>query len=119
MELKEISNLQIALDEKHGFPVKFSDEKTRYDQITKDLVGLFGEIGEFSNLVKKINLKMEHTENYKLDMKKTESALKEELIDSLIYIIRIGAILDIDIEHELLKKIAKNQVRYASLTPKP
>lgn len=51
MELKEISNLQIALDEKHGFPVKFSDEKTRYDQITKDLVGLFGEIGGFSNLV--------------------------------------------------------------------
>lgn len=115
MNLKEISEMQIAADCAHGFPVKFSDSKKKYDQLTKDLVGLFGEIGEFSNIIKKINIKLDHQDTYILDIQGSENLLREELIDSLIYIIRIGAILNIDLESELLKKIRINEARYANL----
>lgn len=115
MEITEIIEKQIAQDEEYGFPVKFSDSKSLYNQLTKDLVGLFGEIGEFSNIVKKINIKLDNPDNYELDMQSVHSLLSEELVDSFIYIIRIAAILEVDLEHEVLKKIALNAERYAQL----
>lgn len=115
MEIKNLSEIQISLDEKNGFPVKFSSQKKKYDQITKDLVGLFGEIGEFSNLVKKINLKLELGEKYDLNFERIEPLLKEELADSFIYLIRIAAILDMDLESEVIKKIKINEKRYSKL----
>lgn len=115
MEIKDLSEIQISLDEKNGFPVKFSSQQKKYDQITKDLVGLFGEIGEFSNLVKKINLKLEHGEKYDLNREQIEPLMREELADSFIYIIRIAAILDMDLEAEVIKKIKTNEKRYSKL----
>lgn len=115
MEIRDLSKMQISLDEKNGFLVKFSSQQKKYDQITKDLVGLFGEIGEFSNLVKKINLKLEHGEKYVLNREKIEPLMREELADSLIYIIRIAAILEMDLETEVIKKIKKNEQRYQNL----
>lgn len=115
MDIKEILDKQVALDESIGFPVKFSDQKAMYDQLTKDLVGLFGEIGEFSNIVKKITIKLANPEKYKLDLDIAENELREELIDTFIYILRIAAILDIDIEKEVLRKMQINDSRYDSL----
>ena len=59
MSLQELMNYCKYLDEVHDFPVTFTDQRQKYNQVTKDLVGLFGEIGEFSNIIKKINLKIE------------------------------------------------------------
>jgi NTP pyrophosphatase (non-canonical NTP hydrolase) len=115
MEINEIVKMQSDLDVAHGFPITFSTEKDKYDQITKDLVGLFGEIGEFSNVVKKMNIKLARPSEYVLDVENAESSLREELIDSLIYIIRIGAILEIDLQKEILRKIEINATRYESL----
>lgn len=114
MELKDLMGLCKALDEKHGFPVSFDNQLEKYNQITKDLVGLLGEVGEFANIVKKINIKIEKKENYKLDTKQAENSLKEELADSLIYIIRIANILEIDLTTETLAKIERNKIKYGN-----
>jgi len=118
MEFEEITKMQIEMDERHGFPVHFSSDHEKYQQLTKDLVGLFGEIGEFSNIVKKINIKIDRPNDYQLDISQAEALLREELVDSLIYIIRISAILGIDLQSQLLEKIRLNESRYAKLRRK-
>ncbi|MCK8688087.1 MazG nucleotide pyrophosphohydrolase domain-containing protein [Pseudomonas umsongensis] len=115
MNLLELCKTCKSFDEQHGFPVAFDQENQKFNQITKDLVGLFGEVGEFSNIVKKINLKIEKGDNYELNMLEAKEHLKEELSDSLIYIIRLANILDIDLEKECLNKIDRNRVRYEKL----
>jgi NTP pyrophosphatase (non-canonical NTP hydrolase) len=115
MELNQIVELQVKLDALHGFPVKFPTEGEKYAQLTKDLVGLFGEIGEFSNIVKKINIKLDRPTEYEINVVDPEARLREELVDSLIYIIRIGAILDIDLQAAVLDKIRSNSIRYEQL----
>lgn len=115
MNLNEIAAKQAAMDEAHGFPVRFSGDAEKYAQLTRDLVGLFGEIGEFSNIVKKINIKLERPIAYELDMVDVESRLREELIDTLIYVIRIGNMMNVDLQSELLKKMEFNTTRYESL----
>lgn len=115
MELKDIIDKQMAVDEKHGFPVKFESMSEKYAQLNKDLVGLFGEIGEFSNIVKKINLKLDRGAAYDFDLAGGEALLREELVDTFIYIIRIGEIIGIDLEAETLEKIDFNEQRYAKL----
>lgn len=112
MSLQELMALCKALDVKHGFPVTFADQSQKYNQVTKDLVGLFGEIGEFSNIIKKINIKIEKSESYDLDIPKAEHHLKEEIADSFIYLIRIANILEIDLTTEIHNKIEKNKIRY-------
>ncbi|EPG6796960.1 hypothetical protein NUN95_001507 [Klebsiella aerogenes] len=114
MNIKKLRELQIKQDEQIGFNVKFNSINDKYDQITKDLVGLFGEIGEFSNIVKKINLKISNN-NYEFDIVQAESHLKEEWVDSFIYLLRISAILGIDIEIETLKKMEYNSGRFKNL----
>ncbi|KXJ31081.1 MazG nucleotide pyrophosphohydrolase domain-containing protein [Pseudomonas sp. HUK17] len=115
MEIKDLIELQAKLDDRHGFPSKFESQKEKYDQLSKDLVGLFGEIGEFSNVVKKINLKISYDDKYDLDLSTAKEHLSEELVDSLIYILRIARILGIDIQEETLKKMRANEKRYAKL----
>lgn len=112
MDIKKLLEKQVAQDESIGFPVKFTDDTEKYDQLTKDLVGLFGEIGEFSNIVKKINIKLTKQDQYKLDLKLAENDLQEELIDSFIYILRIAAILNVDIEKKVIEKMEINANRY-------
>lgn len=115
MNIDDLRKIQIKLDKEIGFPVDFSDEKSKYNQITKDLVGLFGEIGEFSNIVKKINIKNEKKSDYDLDIDLAEELLKEEWVDCFIYLLRLSAILDINIEEAVLEKIKRNNVRYDKL----
>ncbi len=112
MNLQELMELCKSLDEKHGFSLVFEDQAQKYNQVTKDLVGLFGEIGEFSNIIKKINLKIEKNDGYTLDLPAAEDNLKEEIADSMIYLIRIANILEIDLPVEINKKIEKNKIRY-------
>jgi NTP pyrophosphatase (non-canonical NTP hydrolase) len=115
VDIEDILNKQIKMDELHGFPVKFKNSIEKYNQLTKDLVGLFGEIGEFSNIVKKINIKLDKPNKYELDIDEAEILLREELIDSFIYFLRISSILDIDVEKEILEKMQMNLDRYRPL----
>ncbi|MEZ8957811.1 hypothetical protein AB6E94_10365 [Vibrio lentus] len=114
MDIKQLKKIQIEQDKSVGFPVKFKDDIEKYHQLTKELVGLFGEIGEFSNIVKKINLKLDN-DKYDYDIDSAKDLLSEELVDSLIYILRISEIIDVDLEEETLRKMKKNRERYNGL----
>lgn len=118
MDINELVQLQIQMDESHGFPVSFKDVEGKYNQLTKDLVGLFGEIGEFSNIVKKINIHLIHRNDYHLSIEKSEQLLKEELTDCLIYLLRLSAILEMNLEKELFETMRKNSIKYGNLKNK-
>ncbi|MBD8529208.1 MULTISPECIES: MazG nucleotide pyrophosphohydrolase domain-containing protein [unclassified Massilia] len=115
MELRDVIARQLEQDEVHGFKWRFDDEAERYSQITKDLVGILGEIGELANIVKKINIKIERPESYDLDMLAAQKEMREELADTFIYLIRLAAMLDADLELEVINKIKLNKRRYAKL----
>jgi NTP pyrophosphatase (non-canonical NTP hydrolase) len=89
--------------------------RERLTQLMKDLVGLFGEIGEFSNLIKKIEIKMDRPAYEGPSLAESQNQLREEVIDSFIYLMRLAAILETDLEAELLKKIKINQEQYRPL----
>ncbi|MFP2505978.1 hypothetical protein [Buttiauxella gaviniae] len=114
MNINDLREIQINQDKKIGFDVTFTSNEDKYEQITKDLVGLFGEIGEFSNIVKKINIQLTNNA-YNFNIDDAEIHLREEWVDTFIYLLRISAILGIDIESETLKKMKFNNTRYENL----
>ena len=115
MEIKDLIKIQREFDKKHGFNITKDPIDLKYDQISKDLIGLFGEVGEFSNIIKKINLMLDQKDNLIFeDIVQKESMMKEELIDIFIYFIRLCDFLDIDFENEFLGKIKLNEIKYAN-----
>ena len=115
MQLSEIVDKQVAADRKRGLPVELETERKRYEQLTKDLVGLIGEIGEFANIVKKVGLKIEHPTYSGPSLHEASPQLREELADTLIYVLRLSAILGTDLENDVLRKMALNDARYSHL----
>ena len=110
MNLKNLLEKQQKFDEEHNWPTGGKSIDEFVANLNSDLVGLIGEIGEFSNIVKKIRL---DAINLGIDSReKHKSILKEELIDVFIYFMRISMYFDIDIESEYLKKIIKNKKRF-------
>lgn len=118
MDFKMLSSLQFSFDEQHGFRTEFDTQSDTFQQVTKDLVGLFGELGEFANIVKKINIKLDHPDDYDFDITSAKPQLEEELADTFIYLIRIATTLKIDLEQEVVKKIDANKSRYAKISHK-
>ncbi|KPA17759.1 nucleotide pyrophosphohydrolase [Candidatus Magnetomorum sp. HK-1] len=112
MDLKELIKLQKKFDQKHNWIPNSTKETIEY--INKDLIGLFGEIGEFSNIVKKINLFHERNSNGKYNDKIQIliNSLKEEVVDSFIYLTRLVSYLNIDLEKEYFEKLSKNELKY-------
>ncbi len=115
MEISELVHKQISIDRTHGFEVEFNSEEELVTQIERDLIGLTGEVGEFANIVKKIRLNIEHNEYEGPTLTEAQDDLREELADVLIYLMRISAELQCDLEAEVLKKMNKNVLRYNRL----
>lgn len=115
MDLSAIVKRQIEADERRGFPVRFSSDSERHDQLVRDLVGLLGEVGEFANALKKVGL-AQNTENYVgPTLSEASIHLREELADATIYIIRLSTILGGSFEDDLLAKMDVNDERYRAL----
>ena len=74
------------------------------------VVALVGELGEFANIVKKVN-RDNKTLNKGLDEKSLEK-LREELTDCFIYIVILSNILEMDLEREYFKKMKLNEKRF-------
>ena len=115
MDLSEICSKQISDDEKRGFPVKFNSERDEHTQLLKDLVGLIGEVGEFSDRTKKVGLKLDQPNYDGPTLDESREQLGKELGDVLIYTIRLAAILKVDLEDVVLRTIRNNKERYAYL----
>jgi NTP pyrophosphatase (non-canonical NTP hydrolase) len=110
---EEIVNMQHEFDVRHGFIIDRKDQKSKYNQISKDLIGMFGEIGEFSNIIKKIQLSIDYKKGIDGDLAIREECLRQELVDTFIYLIRIAKSLDFNLEDEYLTKLKKNEDKYA------
>lgn len=113
MNLQELLKLQSSFDERHGFKTEKGCDRQLFDCLSKELVGLVGEIGEVANLCKKVNLALDHQlvpDVAKIQERKC--AMREELIDALVYLMRLCTLLDVDIEGEYLKKLKSNEGKY-------
>lgn len=107
MTLNEIVELQKRFDSNHESTFAWNN------QITDDnleileflLVALVGELGEVSNIVKKVV-----RGDYSLDEKRNE--ISEEIADMFAYLIKLSYQLDIDLEAVYIKKIQKNQEKF-------
>lgn len=115
MELSALIREQIERDRRRGFAVDFQDDAAREDQLMRDLVGLFGEVGEFSNLLKKVTL-ARTTEGYSgPTLGDATPHLREELADAAIYVFRLATILGSNLEKDIIEKIRRNDERYRNL----
>lgn len=115
MELSALTERQITADRRRGFPVDFVTDGERHEQLSKDLIGLVGEIGEFANLLKKVGLGLEHASYKGPTLTEANAELREELADALIYLMRLSTILEGDLEQDVLRKMDHNDVRYRGL----
>lgn len=112
MTLKEIQKLQEEFDKKY-FP-KYWEKGDDIDQnidFLKDMTIAFtGELGEFANVVKKIN-----RDRKTIDQKPSREMiekLKEELTDCFTYLLILANILKMDMEKDYLKKVELNHKRF-------
>ena len=76
------------------------------------LVALTGELGEAANIVKKIV-----RGDFTLEEKKPE--LSDEIVDMLIYLVKLSYQLDIDLEHAYTEKMAKNRDKFKCYEKQP
>lgn len=115
MQLSEIIKKQIDADTRRGFPTSFHNERDLQDQLMRDLVGLVGEVGEFADLLKKVGLVLS-TPGYRgPSLAEAAPQLRSELADVAIYLFRLSAILDSDLESDILRKMKVNDERYQYL----
>lgn len=112
MNLNDIVQTQKEFDANHGWT---PDENivNIVSYINKDIIGIVGELGEFANKIKKINLILDHdSEDVRKLYEEYKDNLSEEVIDTFIYLIRIASHLNIDIEKEYFKKLQHNFEKY-------
>src|SRR3990172_4748813 len=111
MEIKDIVDFQKTFDIKHGWlwsPT--DDESKKMNDLQYATIAILGELGEFSNVVKKILREYNH-----LNTKPTQEMiekLKEELTDVFIYLVKLSMMLDFDLEKHYLQKMALNTERF-------
>lgn len=114
MDFNELKGLQEKFDRQHGWNLRSDKLPDLFDFLHKDLVGLLGEIGEFANIVKKFTLEYStfHISESKKLFEQSKKKLAEELVDTLIYVMRMATHLNIDIEKEYLTKLDINRKKF-------
>jgi NTP pyrophosphatase (non-canonical NTP hydrolase) len=115
LELSALVKSQISADQRRGFQVDFDSDADRVRQMEKDIVGLIGEVGEFSNVLKKVSLAISHAGYEGPSLAEVAPNMREELADTMIYLIRLSAVLGGDLETDLVRKMRVNDERYRSL----
>lgn len=120
MDFKEILHKQAVFDSAHGWDTAIVPDEDRLQSLERELVGLMGEVGEVANLVKKARLVALKSKSASDAFQNIVPAVNEELIDVLIYLLRMFQITSADIEAEYLRKLDVNKERfklYENTTP--
>ena len=107
MTFEEVINLQMEFDANHKGKFHW-DEKITNENIELLeflLIAIVGEVGETSNIVKKIL-----RGDFSLDEKKSE--ITEEIVDIFIYLIKMSYQLEIDLVAEYINKMKKNKEKF-------
>ncbi len=107
ISIKELLEFQEEFDKKHSGNFNWNEKVTEenVEILQYLLISLVGEFGEASNLVKKVL----RGDKKLLEVK---DELSEEIIDVLIYTLKLIYQLDIDIEKVYYEKMKKNEKRF-------
>ncbi|WP_051299048.1 hypothetical protein [Marinobacterium litorale] len=112
MNINDIVNLQHEFDKSHGWSLESSSNIELVDWVSRDIVGIVGELGEFSNIIKKAALLRDDENEVDDFILKNMAHLHEEIIDIFIYVMRIATHTGLNIEEEYLKKLSANKKRF-------
>lgn len=107
LTLKQIISMQEEFDRSHIANRPFFEmiDGHNIESLEHLIVCLVGEIGEFSNIVKKIS-------RGDFTFKDKKPSLDEELTDVFIYLIKIANQCNIDLEESYKKKLEINKGRF-------
>ena len=112
MDIDELATTQRNFDKTHGWLPKPGDASSILEFLRSDVVGLCGEVGEVAGIVKTLTHESVVGE-LSSELKKRMPDLHEELIDVLIYLVRMMDYLDVDVKTVYMDKLKKNEVRFA------
>lgn len=108
MHLKDFIRLQAEFDKRHAgakpFYVKIDAENLQ--ELEHLVVCLLGELGEFSNQLKKVV-------RGDVSYQDSQSELEGELVDIFIYLLKIAGQAGFDLEGGFKKKLGENELRFA------
>ena len=102
MQLKHIQEMQQSFDKSHQMKLEFYEkiDEKNLPALEHLVVCLLGELGEFSNLLKKV-VRGDY------ELKEVKPLLDEELVDVFIFLIKIANQFDVDLENGYLNKLEK------------
>lgn len=112
MELQTLLNMQREFDQRHGWSIDGVPSDQLLDVFEREIVGLIGEVGELANLIKKARLEVDRFTTASEAFDKIATGTREELVDILIYLLRLFQLTEADIEAEYEKKIRINIERF-------
>ncbi len=109
-DIEELVKFQKEFDKNHGWLNEYDAHDDKFfERLQYATIALAGEVGEFSNFLKKIL--RERKLNDRIDDTHM-AAMKEELIDVFIYLIILSIILKIDIPKIYYEKMEFNEKKY-------
>lgn len=113
MELKEIITKQDEFDRRHASKFEWAEPITENttDMLAFLIVAITGEVGELSNVVKKI-LRGDIT------LESARENIEDEIVDIFIYLIKICNQMSIDLESLFLSKLSDNANRFRNYEKK-
>lgn len=113
MDIGTIAARQEEFDRQHGWSTDSPSAESLIAGLQQDIVGLVGELGEFANIVQKVQRNRASNSELAPDLALQRPALAEELADTFVYLLRLVNRLGIDLEEEYERKLAKNEQRFA------
>jgi|SRR5664280_2856273 NTP pyrophosphatase (non-canonical NTP hydrolase) len=112
MDLADLVAFQKNFDAQHGWDAQPQSTAEALTLLERDLVGLIGEIGEFANVLKKIRLLERFPERMEREWHDRRPELSEEVVDTLIYLVRIAGHLTLDLERSYTEKMQRNASKF-------
>lgn len=114
MTINELVAVQQIFDASHGWVVRSRRAGPILSMARRDIVGALGELGEFANLIKKVGLIYDRRGESSAHraLRRSKAQLSEEIVDTLIYLMRLAALLNVDLENSYREKLARNKIRY-------
>jgi NTP pyrophosphatase (non-canonical NTP hydrolase) len=110
MDIKDLIRLQQEFDDAHfpklsGLP---GSDETRVQLFSFLAISILGELGEFANIIKKI-------QRGDTTLESSLTQLRAEAVDVFIYLMKVCRQLDMDLEQAYLEKLRINAERFKEM----
>lgn len=94
--------------------IRFADDRdwNRFHSAKNLVMALTGEVGE---LIELFQWTTEQQSNQLGRNESTARAVRDEIADVLLYLVRLATVLDVDINEAVEDKLARNAIKYPAL----